>query len=142
MWRRVKLIPFTRTFPVDATLLPELLSELPGILNWMLEGCRQWRREGLCEPACVAAATAEYRDASDVLTEFLAEKCVIAPGFSVGGRELFSEYQAWESGRGTPNDQRLSQKAFGLRIKARFPNIGSERKVIYSGLMLADEGRV
>jgi putative DNA primase/helicase len=142
MWRRVKLIPFNQTFNVDPTLLPTLMSELPGIFNWAIEGCRQWRREGLCEPSCVAAATADYRDASDVLSEFLAEKCDIVPGCSVGGKELFAAYQSWEAGRGTANDQRLSQKAFGLRIKARFTDIGTTRKTIYSGVMLADEGRV
>jgi hypothetical protein len=99
MWRRVKLIPFTQTFGVDTTLAAALLAELPGVLNWALEGCRLWRLQGLCEPACVQAATAEYRDASDVLSEFIADRCQVADGCSVGGRELFAAYQAWEAAR-------------------------------------------
>lgn len=139
MWRRVKLIPFTQTFPVNTTLRAELLAESPGILNWMLEGCRLWQREGLGEPSCVQAATADYRDESDVLIEFVTDRCVTAPGYSVGGRELFAAYQSWESARGTTADQRLSQKAFGLRIKQRYPDIGTSRKVVYGGLRLALE---
>lgn len=141
MWRRVKLIPFTQTFPVDATLTSTLLAEAPGILNWLLEGCRLWRTEGLCEPACVQAATAEYRDASDVLNEFIDDRCLVSAGVSVGGRDLFAAYQSWEVGRGTAPDQRLSQTVFGLRVKAQFTDIGTSRKVIYRGLTLATEDR-
>jgi putative DNA primase/helicase len=141
MWRRVKLIPFTQTFPVDATLMPALRAEAPGILNWLLEGCRLWRAEGLCEPACVQAATTEYRDASDVLNDFFEDRCLLMDGCSIGGRELFAAYQTWEVGRGTPADQRLSQKVFGLRVKARFTDIGTTRKVIYSGITVPSEGR-
>jgi P4 family phage/plasmid primase-like protien len=140
MWRRVKLIPFTQTFTVDTTLTPMLMAELPGILNWVLEGCRLWRREGLYEPTCVQAATAEYREASDVLSEFVDDRCHVMTGCSVGGRELFAAYQSWEAGRGTSPDQRLSQKTFGLRVKARFPDIGTSRKVVYSGLGTAHRG--
>src|SRR4051794_12229116 len=106
MWRRVKLIPFTQTFAVDPTLTPALLAEAPGILNWLLEGCRLWRAEGLCEPACVQAATADYRFASDALAEFLEDRCFVAQGISVGGQELFGAYQTWEAARGTQLDQR------------------------------------
>jgi phage/plasmid-associated DNA primase len=99
-----------------------------------------WRVEGLCEPACVQAATTEYREASDVLTEFFEDRCLIADGCSIGGRELFAAYQAWEASRGTTPDQRLSQKVFGLRVKGKFTDIGTSRKVIYSGITVL-EGR-
>jgi putative DNA primase/helicase len=139
MWRRVKLIPFTQTFPVDATFMPTLKAEAPGILNWLLDGCRLWRKEGLKEPSCVQAATDEYRTASDVLTEFIDDRCLTGTGFSIGGREMFTAYQAWEAGRGSSLDDRLSQKVFGLRMKARFTDIGTARKVIYSGITLQSE---
>ena len=141
MWRRVKLIQLLQIFTVDPTLMPTLLAEAPGILNWMLEGCRLWRLEGLCEPECVTAATAAYRDASDVLTEFLGDRCHVGEGCSIGGRELFAAYQTWEASRGTSPDQRLSQTVFGLRVKARFTDIGTTRKVIYGGLTLLTEER-
>jgi putative DNA primase/helicase len=141
MWRRVKLVPFVQTFPVDKTLAPALLAEAPGILNWLLRGCRLWRTEGLCEPSCVQVATADYRASSDVLTEFLADRCVVLPGVSVGGRELYATYVDWEHRRGTAPDQRLTQKTFGLRLKAQFSDIGSDRKVMYSGVgLLAEAG--
>jgi putative DNA primase/helicase len=136
MWRRVKVVPFTQTFPIDASLASTLAAEASGILNWLLDGLRLWRTEGLKEPAIVQAETADYRNASDVLTDFLAERCFIADGVSVGGRELFAAYVAWEDTRRTPAEDRLSQKTFGVRIKERFPDIGT-RTVRYSGVTLA-----
>ena len=49
IWRRLQLIPFTETIPEaerDPRLPDKLLAELPGILNWALQGCRDWRAEG------------------------------------------------------------------------------------------------
>jgi putative DNA primase/helicase len=106
MWRRVKLIPFTQTFPIDVTLSPALSAEASGIFNWLLEGVRLWRIEGLQEPDIVQAATADYRQASDVLTDFLAERCFVSTGVSVGGRELFAAYVSWEDTRRTPTEGR------------------------------------
>ena len=73
IWRRIRLIPFTVKIPEaeqDKTLGNKLLSELPGILNWALEGCRLWQAEGLTAPAAVQAATQEYREEMDVLGDF------------------------------------------------------------------------
>src|SRR5262249_46178546 len=137
MWRRVKLIPFTQTFPVDGTLVDVLKSEAAGILNWAIRGCLAWQKEGLCEPACVGAATAAYRQESDLPAEFLGGFCVVLPGVSVAGKTLFERYQAWCDQRHLSPDDRLSQKAFGLRIKEQFTDIGT-RTVRYSGIGLRD----
>ena len=42
IWRRIKAIPFNRTFSAeeqDKYLSDKLMAELPGILNWAIEGC-------------------------------------------------------------------------------------------------------
>jgi hypothetical protein len=51
--RRFNLVPFTLTIPPEERdeLLPEKLkAELPGILNWMIEGCIDWLERGLAPP--------------------------------------------------------------------------------------------
>ena len=49
IWRRIMLIPFTATIPdetIDKNLKYKLRQELPAILNWAVEGCLMWYREG------------------------------------------------------------------------------------------------
>jgi len=69
IWRRVKLVPFNVYIPPeerDKALGGKLRAELPGILNWALEGCLEWQRGGLREPEEVIAATADYRREQDL----------------------------------------------------------------------------
>ena len=65
IWRRVRLIPFNVEIVEtkrDRHLQEKLGQELPGILNWALEGCMNWQREELKSPVAVKSATAEYRE--------------------------------------------------------------------------------
>lgn len=140
MWRRVRLVPFVETFAVDDTLAPALAAEAPGVLNWLLAGCRDWQRDRLRDaPAAVEAATQEYRENSDPLLDFYTERCVVLPGVSIGGAALFAAYRHWCDARHLAEEDRLTQKTFGLRVKERHPDISSSsRKVIYGGIALAD----
>ena len=64
IWRRIRLVPFAVTIPEDEKdphLKKKLFAEAPGILNWALEGCREWQRNGLGMPAAIQNATGEYR---------------------------------------------------------------------------------
>ena len=49
IWRRVRVIPFDRQFGPeerDENLHSKLLAELPGILNWLVEGAMLWQKRG------------------------------------------------------------------------------------------------
>jgi putative DNA primase/helicase len=74
--RRFLIIPFTRkpAHP-DPTLEEQLRTEWPGILRWMIDGCLDWQRNGLCKPASVLAATQDYFADQDVFGQFLDERC-------------------------------------------------------------------
>ena len=64
------MIPFRQKFEggqKDPALLEKLKAEAPEILNWAIEGCLRWQKEGLDAPAVVAHATNEYQTESDVL---------------------------------------------------------------------------
>jgi putative DNA primase/helicase len=76
----IKLIPFEITIPddeVDDTLGLKLLDELPGILNWAIEGCLEWQEHGLQEPEKVTRATEAYREETEVLAQFVRECCTL-----------------------------------------------------------------
>ena len=50
IWRRIQAIPFNRTFGAeeqDKDLGIKLSAELPGILNWAIQGSLEWQKQGL-----------------------------------------------------------------------------------------------
>lgn len=97
IWRRVILVPFgVKVEKPNRRLAAELLaSERSGILNWMLDGLRDFLDRGLVPPEEVRAATAEYRRDSDQLGRFL-EACVEPePGARVQSSVLHAVFNAW-----------------------------------------------
>jgi hypothetical protein len=80
IWRRIHLIPFDVTIPteeIDRDLPSKLRAELPGILAWAVQGCREWQEQGLNVPASISSATAAYRAEMDIIAEFLTDCCTL-----------------------------------------------------------------
>ena len=103
IWRRVRCVPFAVTIPEaekDRQLPARLLTERSGVMNWLVQGCLAWQRDGLGEPLEILAATAAYRDEQDVLGVFLQERCVFEPDARSTKKELYAIYATWfdESG--------------------------------------------
>lgn len=102
IWRRVHLIPFQHTIPEkerDKQLGTKLAAELPGILNWAIEGCLAWQTQGLDAPACISEATKRYRKEMDLLGAWIDQECDVTPGRRTSSRQLYENYRNWcESG--------------------------------------------
>lgn len=142
IWRRVKLIPFKVSIPAekkDPELTNKLLAELPGILNWAVEGCLLWQHVGLKSPAAVDAATEDYRSSQDLIGMFLSETCEICPQKTSGyvkAKDLYKAYEDWceEAGeRAMPHrvlSIKLTERGF---TKRRAFKVG---QVIWDGLRL------
>ncbi|MGG0718374.1 phage/plasmid primase, P4 family [Robertmurraya massiliosenegalensis] len=119
IWRRIRLVPFTHTVPkenVDKHLPEKLRAELPGILRWAVEGCMKWQQEGLGEPEEVKAATDEYKEEMDLLSNFLDECCVIMPAAKVVVSEIHKVYMKWAEENG---EYPMKQRAFSSRLQMR-----------------------
>ena len=71
VWRRLAVINFARNFEKDPEvkcnphLLDECKKELPGILNWLIEGWRAYHRDGLGIPEEVQQEVESYREEMD-----------------------------------------------------------------------------
>jgi P4 family phage/plasmid primase-like protien len=94
-WRRVQLIPFDVTIAKkdqDKELESKLLEELPGILNWALEGLQEYQQSGLDTPDVVKVATEKYREENDSMAAFLKECCDIQKLKVCKNRDLFKAY--------------------------------------------------
>lgn len=130
IWRRIKLIPFNVTFAkgdCDPKLEQKLKLEIEGILNWAIDGCRDWMVNGLDEPDSVSQATAEYRSESDIVRQFLDDRCVPGgPDDMIAASLLYSEYRDWciETG-----NQCVTATMFGRKLV----EIGVSKKKFMSG---------
>ena len=139
IWRRIHLIPFDVTFPPerqDHELPDKLRTELPGILNWLVQGCLEWQRVGLQPPAEVRAATEGYRDSMDVLGGFIAEHCVLEDGAEVEAKDLYEKYKGWAEVSG---ERRFPQKQFGRQLQERgfeTRKHSRTRRAIYLGIRI------
>ena len=103
LWRRVKLIPFNRTFAPeerDVYLTETLLDEAAGILAWVVEGAVEWYRNGLADPEIIRDGTAEYRAVSDELAGFVDFVVVADTDASIKGNELYEAYRDWATTEG------------------------------------------
>jgi putative DNA primase/helicase len=97
IWRRIQLIPFTQDFSgrEDKTLTSTLKGEIDGILQWALEGLRQWWQRGLDTPEIVTNATAKYRTESDQTGRWITDACVQLSNVSVTVAHAYQSYKVW-----------------------------------------------
>lgn len=96
---RINVITFDRHFSEeeqDKTLKNRLRESenLSGILNWCLEGLKDFYIEGLKPTAAIVDATAEYRRESDKLGKFIAE-CLEAANENITASSAYSVYENW-----------------------------------------------
>jgi P4 family phage/plasmid primase-like protien len=119
MWRRPRLIDFGRPIPPgdrDPLLGQKLRAELPGILNWALEGLQRVHERGLIVPDAVRKAVADYRAEQDALAGFLKECCVLGPEITVNTGDLWAAWGEWCHENG---EREGSQRAFGAELTRR-----------------------
>ena len=98
LWRRIHLIPFKVVIPPedrDGNLPEKLKAEMPGILNWAIEGAIEWVRDGLQPPEEVIAATSDYQSEMDSFAEFCNTMITEASGERTSKSDLFNAYQSW-----------------------------------------------
>jgi P4 family phage/plasmid primase-like protien len=132
MKRRFHLVPFTVTPKVvNKNLTEELEAELPGILQWIIEGCIAWQQEGLKPPRAVLAATESYFMDEDAPGRWLSERCDPAPK-AHGARELYSDWCAWCSENG---EEPGSFRTFTSTLRGR--GIAEGRTATARGFLLS-----
>jgi putative DNA primase/helicase len=139
MWRRVALTPFDVTIAEgrrDPELLEHLRGEGAGILNWALEGLRQWQSNGLGVPRKIEAATAAYRDEQDIIGEWVADHCETGTGCTAKKDLAYRAYREWARANGHAP---MAQKRLTRRLGERgFPQLSDKRTI--GGMALSKEG--
>jgi putative DNA primase/helicase len=142
IWRRLKLVPFDYTIPKDKQkrrheVMAMFQAELSGILNWALDGCMEWQRDGLGVPDEVITATREYEAEQDTFSMFLDEKCVKVPNARALSLALYREYKTWAEQYG---ESPVSHKTFASLMSERgFSKTKTMKGALYSGIGLRTE---
>lgn len=134
IWRRIVLIPFEVQIPehkVDKDLKYKLIREAPAILNWALEGCLIWQKEGLNKPKKIAEASNDYRLEMDILERFISDKCLVGSGESIRAAEFYQLYKDWAEFN---NEYTMSNKEFGEQMTEKFKKEKDRQGLYYAGV--------
>lgn len=131
MWRRLRVVPFLRSFTGkdrDNDLEVKLAAELPGILNWLIEGARMYSRNGLGNCAKVHDATAKLRERSDTVLSWFKACCVKRDTVNIqGATEVYKSYVGYtragnRSPLPMPKFNAALQKLGGQRVRRSTSN--------------------
>lgn len=120
IWRRVRLIPFLYTFTDDERdknfMEKHILPELPGILNWAVQGSLKWLKEGISIPEKSLAETEDYRQEMDVVQRFVDETCILGDIYTIKVNDLYMRFNNWCSRLG---DRAMTSIKFGKKLKEK-----------------------
>ncbi len=116
-WRKVVLIPFNAKFEGsrrDPRIADKLLQELPGILNWAIEGYKAWAKHGLMIPGVARESVLEWRSEADPIFAFL-QTCPKGEGYKTKASKL---YEAYKDFCEQNNYEPITSTAFGRAMKS------------------------
>jgi len=143
-WRRIRLIPFDAIFDkdkADQKLTEKLIKELPGILNWAIEGCLRWQEMGLEPSEKVIHATQQYQSEMNIVKQFLDENTILKEGASVAFSLLYADYCKWCE---ELNEKPMSNNMFGRKMTElgfQKDRVGTDRQRCYIGVSLIEKNR-
>jgi putative DNA primase/helicase len=129
----------------DTALTDKLAAEMPGILNWALDGLARLERQGrFTEPASSLEAVTTMQDTASPMSAFVREKCDTGPGCTVTVDELWEAWKGWA----LDSEVRHSTKQmFGRNLQSVVPQArrtrprGDDGKQVptYEGIALKSE---
>lgn len=141
IWRRVRLIPFHYTFK-DEEKDPDFYEkfiepELPAILNWAVEGCLKWQKEGIEIPQKVMMAVEEYQTEMDSIGRFIEECCIVGEDYIAKGSLLYNEYVKWCTEN---REHELTNVKFAQKLKEKgYTKTRLNSGVQYIGIGISDD---
>ena len=115
IWRRVNVVPFNATIEnPDPQLTEKLLGELPGILNWCLEGWKGCNRGQLKVPSAVSMYSQRYKKDMDIIGHWKDDCVAEKPDGEIKSSEVYSSYQDWAKRNGF---HPMSSRSFYRKLK-------------------------
>lgn len=145
-WKRIKTIHFPLSFinephepherQADPHLGDKLKEESSGILNFLIQGCLEYQKSGLIEPAAVKSANLQYLKDVDQTGLFIDDCCFIGPDAQVRANHFYGAYKVWSQ----ENSLRpISGTAFGYYATNKFSKKNDNKGTYYKGVGLLTE---
>lgn len=146
IWRRIRFVEFGASIPKyeqDPWLEQKLKQELPGILNWAIEGCLKWQKEGLGQPEKVKQQTAEYQRGEDVIQAWIDECCDLVDAdssVSISANALFQSYTHWAA---DSREWQMKKRSFYQKMEERgFSKVRHSSGMVIKGIRLKSSSLV
>ncbi|MFF7171706.1 DNA primase family protein [Streptomyces pseudovenezuelae] len=109
----------------DPTLFDRLTAEMPGILNWALEGlARLQRTKRITEPASSRDAVTTMQDTASPTSAFIRERCTTGPACNVPVDALWNVWREWAEDNGVRPG---TKQVFGRNLLSVVPQLNRTR---------------
>lgn len=121
-FRKIIIVPFPRTFKKEernVELKNELLKELPGILNWAIQGLKRLRSNNYQFSECKAIKETEsaYHDEQNPVREFFHSHVVQVDGSRTKQSDFYNMYSQWLTVQGIDDKGTKSRQVFWRYFK-------------------------
>lgn len=116
----------------DLTLGERLLAELPGILNWAVEGYVRLMEQGrFCTPERAKEMVQDLEDMMSPVGAFVRDRCTTGGQCEVGVDELYDAWKEYckEMGRDFPG----TKNRFGRDLRSVLPDVQTEQRRLPTG---------
>jgi putative DNA primase/helicase len=125
---RFMILQFRQSFygKEDHGLEKKLLAELPGILNWSIEGWKRLRDRGrFVQPESSTEAVQDMEDLASPIGAFVRDRCAVGADKSEWVEVLYAAWRGWCESEG--RDHPGTVQSFSRDLKAFVPGIRTKR---------------
>jgi putative DNA primase/helicase len=122
--RRFRMIPFEYTFPVSERrpmreVMAEFNGEMEGIFAWAVEGCIRWYGQRLGQVKAVQEATDLFRSDLDIVGQFIGERCLTGPNYTVSKDTLYQTWREWCEANGEVDSLKRTKRWLNIQFLIR-----------------------
>ncbi|MDU8996405.1 phage/plasmid primase, P4 family [Streptomyces mirabilis] len=119
----------------DPTLTDRLTAEMPGILNWALDGLARLQRNGrITQPPSSREAITTMQDTASPTSAFVRERCTTGPACTVPVDDLWNVWREWTEDNGVRHG---TKQIFGRNLLSVVPQLNRTRPRAPSGERIA-----
>lgn len=112
----------------DPGLTDRLTRELPGILNWAIEGYHRLQERGhFVQPANALEQIEAIERLGNPVKAFVQDRCVVGAANEIAADDIYDEYCAWCSDQGADPH---NKDWFGRDLRSAVPGLSTARRLV------------